>query len=160
PDPLAVLDSGRDADVQPAGLGHPAGAPALRALLLHDRADSLAVPARLGEAERPLVAADQPGAAADRAGARGGAGFGAAALAGVAHAGCAQRQRQAGAVHRVREVDGDLGLHIAAPGRLGALGTPTAEDRAEQVGEAGGAEPAVAGPAEQVRDVEGRLLRP
>src|SRR5690606_17544585 len=105
PDPLAVGDPRRDPDGEPAGLGDPAGAAALRALLLDDGADPLALPARLGQAERTLVPGDQPGAAAVRAGAGPGARLGTAAVAGVADPRRPQRQRHRGPVHRVGEVE-------------------------------------------------------
>src|SRR5690606_21412925 len=145
PDPLPVGDPRREAHVERAGLGDPASAPALRALLLDDRADALAFPAGLREAERALVAGDHPRAPTQRAGPRLGARLRAAALAGVAHPHRAQRPRQGGAAPRVDEVDGDLGLHIAPtdrPTRPRAR-PPAGEDGAEQIGE-GAAEPAVA----------------
>src|SRR5690606_17267638 len=86
PDPLSVLYPGRDTDVEPAGLGHATGAPALRALVRHHRARTLALAARFGEAERPLVAGDQPRPAAPRARAGSRTRPGAATAARVAHA--------------------------------------------------------------------------
>src|SRR5436305_4412984 len=167
PDLLAVGDAGRDPHVERAGLGHAAGAEALRALDVDDRADALALPARLGEAERALVDRGQPDALADRAGPGYRPGLGAAAVAGVADSGGAQGQRQRRAVDRVPEVEQDLGLDVPAPGRAapggGGAAPPAArEDRAEQVGEPGTTEPPVAGRllgrgvAEDVGHVEGR----
>src|SRR3954452_6048915 len=144
PDPLAVGDAGREANVDRAGLGDPAGAAALRALLVDDRPRALALAARLGKAERALVARDQAAAVALRAGPWRGAGLGPAAVAGVALAGRPQRQRQRRAADRLGEVEGHLGLHAPpparpAPGRAAAR-TPAGEDRAEDVREAGPAE--------------------
>ena len=147
PDALTVVDPGRDADVERTGLGDPAGAPALGTLLVDHGADALALPARLGERERPLVGGDQPGAVADRARARLGAGLGPAAVAGVADTGRPQRDRQRGPVHGVGEVERDLGLDVATPlgtATTGAAG-PAAEDGPEQVGESRPAEALVPG---------------
>src|SRR4029077_19417992 len=91
PDALAVGDAGRDADVEGTGLGDPAGATALRALLVDDGAHALALAARLAERERALVRGDQAGAVADRAGPGLGARLRPVAVACVADAGRPQR---------------------------------------------------------------------
>src|SRR2546423_3709925 len=167
PDLLPVGHPGRDAYVERAGLGDPAGTEALRALDVDDGADALALPARLGEAERALVVRGQPDALADRAGPGDRPGLGAAAVAGVADSGGAQGQRQRRAVDRVPEVEQDLGPDVpaprrAAPGGGGAAPPAGPGDRAEQVGEPGTTEPPVAarmlgrGVAEDVGHVEGR----
>src|ERR1700739_3638336 len=74
PDPLSVLDAGRDPHVDGAGAGRHAGALALVAGVLDDRAGAPAIGAGFGEAERALVAVDHAGAVASgtnlRAGAR------------------------------------------------------------------------------------------
>src|SRR5947209_17646664 len=163
PDLLPVGHPGRDPYVERPGLGDPARTMAFRALDVDDRADALALPAWLGEAERALIGGDQAGAVADRAGTGDRPGLGPAAVAGVADPGRAQGQRQGRAVDRVAEVQQDLGLHVPAAGRAAPPGGPATagEDRTEQVGEAGPAEPAVAGRvgggrvAEDVREVEG-----
>src|ERR1700739_5182803 len=66
PDPLSVLDTGRDPHVDGAGAGGHAGALALVAGVLDDRAAAPAVGAWFGETERALVAADHTGAVARR----------------------------------------------------------------------------------------------
>src|SRR5262249_34626118 len=135
PDLLPVGHPGRDPYVEGAGLGDPARTVALRALDVDDRPDALALPARLGEAERALVGGDQADAVADRAGTGDRAGLGSAAVAGVADARRAQGQRQGRAVDRVAEVEDHLGLHVPPAHRAAPGGAPAAarEDRAEQV---------------------------
>src|SRR5439155_1009560 len=73
PDALPVLDARRDPDRDRPGLpGHP-GAAALRARVVDQLAGAAALPARLAERERALVAGHQPAAQTRRAGVRLGA---------------------------------------------------------------------------------------
>src|SRR5439155_17642249 len=115
--------------------------------------------ARLGEAERALVGADHAGAVAVRAGTRDAAGRRARTVAGVAHPGRADLQRQGGTADRVGELQRHLGLDVATLGRAAPPGRRTAEDVAEQVGEPAAEPPlagraGTAGVAQQVRQVE------
>src|SRR5262249_42903675 len=138
---------GRDAHVERAGLGDTAGTAALRALLVDDRTDALALAARLGERERALVRSDQTRAVADRTRPRLGARLGPGAVAGVADARGPQRDRQRRPVHRVGEVERHLGFDVTPPLRSapGAGPAPAAEDGAEEVGEPGAAKALIAG---------------
>src|SRR3712207_9245688 len=74
PDALAVLDAGRDPHRDGAGLRGDPVAVAGRAGVVDDLPGAAAVAARLGERERALAAAGDPGALAHRAGVRAGAG--------------------------------------------------------------------------------------
>ena len=82
PDPLAVLDAGRDADRDAAGAHRPAAAPAVGARVVDDQPPAVAVGARLGEREPAGVAAGLARAVAGRAGVRHGAAAATGAVAG------------------------------------------------------------------------------
>src|SRR3977135_2448291 len=69
-DPLIVADPWRDPHGQRPCPGADAFAGAFRAHFVDDRAAAAAIPARLGERERALTPADQPGPATGRAGVR------------------------------------------------------------------------------------------
>src|SRR6185437_9948236 len=164
PDPLPVGHAGGDLHGDRPGLRRHAGAPAVRARVVDDRPGPAALPARLAERERTLVAGDQAGAQAGRALPRRGARAGAVATAGTAGGRAGQLQRDGHPVHGLREVEGHLGLHVGPAGRRrtpagpGVRTTATAEQTAEQVTQTaagtrvrpGGALP------EQVVQVEGR----
>src|SRR5436305_627433 len=93
PDPLSVLDTGRDPHVDGARAGGYAGAFAFVAGVLDDRAAAPAVRAGFGEAERALIAVDHARAVTAGADLRAGARARAAAMAIGARRGAGQPQR-------------------------------------------------------------------
>ena len=120
PDALTVLDARRDPDVDGAGAGGHAGALALVARVLDDRAAAPALGARLGEAERTLVAVDHARAVAVRAHLRAGARTRAAAMAVGARRRAGQPQRHRHALGGLEE-DSSVSVSRSLPrrGRLG-----------------------------------------
>src|SRR4029077_713717 len=153
PDPLAILDTGRDPHIDGARAGRHARALALLAGVLDDRAAAAAFGARFGEPERTLIAADDTGAVSVRAHLRAGARTGAAAMA-------IRARRRAGEPQRHRHALGGLharqlgfGLQIVAAARAaGARLRATAEESAEQVADVRTA--GLPGRVEQVVQVE------
>src|SRR6185437_14781700 len=159
PDLLAVGHSGRDPHGQRAVPGgHPAAA-ALSARVVDDPPGAAAIPARLGQCERPLTASHQPGATAGRAGSRDGTG----ASTGAATAAAARRagdpQRHSGPANRLGEVDPDLCLDVGAAARAAGTSTShpttaTAAQTTEQITQTAGIPGPGAPRPEQVAEVE------
>src|SRR6185369_2436660 len=140
--------------------GDPARTPTLRALLVDHCADALALPAGIGHREVALLRGHHAGAVADRAGPGMRPRLRPVTVAGVADARRPQRDRQRGSVHGVGEVERHLGLDITTALGTAPPGCPTratTEDGAEEIGEAGPAEPLIPGGrttgAEQVVEV-------
>src|SRR3712207_1406696 len=119
PDPLAVLDAGRDPHGDRAGLRGDPVAGAGGAGIVDDLAGAPAVAARLGERERALAAAGHTGALADRAGVRAGARSSAVAVAGRAGARALPAQRDGHAEDRLVEGERRLGLDVLPARRPG-----------------------------------------
>ena len=134
PDLGAVLDAGRHPDVDRAGLGRDAAAAAVGARLVDQLAGALAVAARLAEAERALVVADETRARTGRAGPRRGAGLGAVAATGAAGSRTRQLQRQRLAAHRLVEAQRHLGVGVLPAGRAGARGPAAGYRRRRRTG--------------------------
>src|SRR5215472_15235317 len=123
PDPLAILDTGRDPHIDGAGAGGHAGAFALVARVLDDRAAAPAIGAGFGEAERALVAVDHSGAVAARTHLRAGARTRAAAMTVGAWRRAGQPQRHRHALGRLDEIQLRLGLEVVAAPRPAGAGT-------------------------------------
>src|SRR6478609_6003878 len=125
-DPLPVGDAGRDAHLNLARPTLDAGAPARRARLLDDHAGAVALAARRGEREEPLVLVDHASPPAQRADLRLRAGLGPAAVARGALRVARQVQRRGDAVRRVGEVERQVGRQVVAALRAGGGGRATA----------------------------------
>src|SRR6478609_4759767 len=115
PDPLAVLDTRRDPDIDGAGAGGDAGAVTLVARMLDDRTAATAFGAGFGEPERALVAADDTGAVAGRADLRAGARACPAAMAIRAWRRAGQPQRHCHPLGGLHERQLGFSLEVVAP---------------------------------------------
>src|SRR5690606_14239421 len=140
-DALPVGDPGGQADLDLAGPVLDARAPAGGARVVDDVALAPAVGAGLREAEEALVVVEHAAAAALRAGVGRRSGTGSAAVARRARRLAREVDRGRQALHRVLEVEVELGLEVLAPVGTGAPAgpacgsapTPAAEQAAEHV---------------------------
>src|SRR5262249_27569464 len=140
PDPLSVLDTGGDPHVDGARPRGHAGAFALVAGLLDDRAAAPAIGAGLREAERALVSVDHTGTVAGGADLRAGARARAAAMTIGARRRAGQPQRHCHALGGLDEIQLGLGLQVVAAPRPGGPGAGAASEQpAEQVADVGAA---------------------
>ncbi len=154
----AVLDAGRNAHGDRAGLHGRAAAVALGARIFDDLAGAAALAARLAEAEAALVDHHHAAAAAVGARVRRRARTRTRCRGRCGTCRARQLQRQRRPAHGLVEAERDLGRRVLALDRTAPRSSGAARCRrraAEQVGEQV-AEPAAAARAEQVGHVEGR----
>src|SRR6201996_2070419 len=138
PNALPVFDTRGNPHVDGAGAGGDAGALALVAGVLDDRAAAPAIRAGLGETERALVAVDHAGAVASGTHLRAGARARATAMAIGARGRAGQPQRHRHAFGGLDEIQLGLGLEVvAAAGPAGTGAGAASEQSAEQVTDVG-----------------------
>src|SRR6187551_2169964 len=142
-DPRSVLDPGRDVDLVALRLPGQAGAAAGGAGVLDDLPGAAALGAGLADREEALALRVDAAAFAARAGDRGGARRGAAAMAGRAALGLWHGDTDLGAIDRLVEAEADLGFEVAAALLFGLrpAASAAAKDAGEDVAEVAAAEP-------------------